>query len=278
MYQRIIIYCLLLPILISCSSMATRQLTDSLVSGMLNQDDPDTVRAAIPAYLVLLDGMIKDDPTNPQLLVSASQLYGAFATGLIDEPTRSAKLTSHSYNYAHEALCIELTTICHAESKSYDEFLGALDNLNKTGLAVLYTYATSSANWIRLKSDDWDTLINLPKVEAMLQKIVDLEPGYARGRAQLYLAVMRSQIPLALGGNPEMGRKHFEMALDYSQGKDLFAKVEYARTYARLVFNQALHDQLLNEVVSADPVEQDLTLSNILAQKKAQELLNDGYF
>ena len=96
MLYRVIIYVLLLPILIGCSSIATRQLTDNLVSGMLNQDDAATVRAAIPAYLVLLDGMINNDPDNPQLLISASQLYGAFASGLVDDPARNERLTSHS--------------------------------------------------------------------------------------------------------------------------------------------------------------------------------------
>ena len=264
--------------LVGCSSIATRQLTENLVTGMMNQDDPATVRAAIPAYLVLLDGLIQDDPNNPQLLISASQLYGAFATGLVDEPLRSERLAGHSKEYARKALCIQQSAICQAEAKTFSEFIAALDNVNQSRLDALYAYATSSANFIRTKSNDWNILMHLPKVEAMLQKIVDLEPGYAQGRAQLYLAVIRSQLPAALGGKPETGRSHFELALDYSNGKDLMAKVEYARTYARLVFNQALHDRLLGEVINTNPVVQDLTLSNILAQQKAQELLNDGYF
>ena len=168
--------------------------------------------------------------------------------------------------------------MCNAEAKSFPEFIEELNNVNKSRLDYLYAYATSSANWIRIKSNDWNTLIELPIVEAMLQKIIELEPGYAEGRAQLYLAVMRSQLPPALGGKPEMGRSHFELAINYSNGKDLIVKVEYARTYARLVFNQGLHDRLLGEVINSNPIVQDLTLSNILAQQKAHELLNDGYF
>jgi hypothetical protein len=278
MFIRVLISVLFLSILIGCSAMATRQLTDNLVSGMLNQDDPATVRAAIPAYLVLLDGLIQDDPENPQLLISASQLYGAFAGGLIDDPVRSTKLIAHSKKYARKALCIQQAVICDAEDKNFSEFTAALDNVDNAGLDALYAYATSYANWIRGKRDDWNMLMDLPKVEAMLQKVIDLDPGYAQGRAQLYLAVMRSQLPQALGGKPELGRSHFELALDYSNRKDLMVKVEYARTYARLVFNQELHDRLLGEVISTDPVVKDLTLSNILAQEKAQTLMNDGYF
>ena len=59
-----------------------------------------------------------------------------------------------------------------------------------------------------------------------------------------------------------------------SGGRNLMAKVEMALHYARLVFDRALHDRLLNEVLKADPYEPDLTFSNVLAQQKARRLLN----
>ncbi len=89
---------------------------------------------------------------------------------------------------------------------------------------------------------------------------------------------MRSQLPAAIGGKPEAGRRHFELAILYSKSRDLMAKIGYARQYTRLIFDQELHDRLLNEVLKADPNEPDLVLSNILAQQAAQELLTDGYF
>jgi len=56
------------------------------------------------------------------------------------------------------------------------------------------------------------------------------------------------------------------------------AKVEYARRYARLVFNQELHQRLLEEVLESDPRQPGLTLSNVLAQQQAVMLLQDEYF
>ena len=53
-------------------------------------------------------------------------------------------------------------------------------------------------------------------------------------------------------------------------------RVLYAQFYARLVFDQALHDKLLNEVLAADPVAPRLTLINMLAKKKAKALLASG--
>ena len=125
---------------------------------------------------------------------------------------------------------------------------------------------------------DWNALADLPRVETVLERVIALEPGYDRGRAQLYLAVMRSQLPQAMGGKPETGRSHFELALRYSQGRDLMAKVEFARRYARLVFDQALHDRLLKEVLTADPVVAGPDPEQYLAQQQARKLLAEEYF
>jgi hypothetical protein len=65
-----------------------------------------------------------------------------------------------------------------------------------------------------------------------------------------------------------------------SGGKDLGVKVEYARGYARLVYDRELHDRLLNEVLVSEVKLPGLTLINSLAQQQARELLAsaDDYF
>jgi hypothetical protein len=54
------------------------------------------------------------------------------------------------------------------------------------------------------------------------------------------------------------------------------AKTLYAQYYARLVFDQELHDRLLNEVIGAPPEAPKLTLTNVLAQERAKALLASG--
>jgi hypothetical protein len=258
--------------------MATQRLASNLASAMLNQDDPDTVRAGAPAYLLLLDGMIRDNPDDQNLLIAGSRLYAALASGLIRDPDRIKRMTNRSRDYASQALCLRHITLCEKERVPFDEFKSNLNATNLDELNTLYAYATSWASWIAARTDDWGALADLPKVELLLERIISKTPGYDQGRAQLYLAVMRSQLPPALGGKPETGRYHFEQAIAYSEGRDLIAKVEFARRYARLVFDQPLHDQLLKEVLDAPADAPDLTLSNILAKQQAAELLGDGYF
>jgi len=106
--------------------------------------------------------------------------------------------------------------------------------------------------------------------------VIDLDDGYEHGFPHVYLGVINSQLPATLGGRPEIGRQHFERAIELSMGKNLIAKTEYAHTYARLLFKQKLHDKLLNEVLAADPEIEGLTLSNVIAQEQARILLEDS--
>jgi hypothetical protein len=53
-------------------------------------------------------------------------------------------------------------------------------------------------------------------------------------------------------------------------------KTLYARYYARMVFNQELHDRLLREVIDAPAATPGLTLINTLAQEEARSLLAES--
>jgi hypothetical protein len=79
-----------------------------------------------------------------------------------------------------------------------------------------------------------------------------------------------------MGGRPDVGRAHLERALEISGGRNLMARVELARRYARMVFDRALHDDQLRRVLKADPVEPGFTLSNALARRLARRLLKSS--
>ena len=113
-----------------------------------------------------------------------------------------------------------------------------------------------------------------------MQQVLKLDNDYENGAAHLYMGVLSTLLPPALGGKPDIGKRHFEQAIHLSQGHNLMAKVMYAEKYARLVFDKELHNRLLQEVLQTDPAVPGLTLMNTLAQKQAKALLAtaDDYF
>ena len=111
-------------------------------------------------------------------------------------------------------------------------------------------------------------------------RVQQIDPQYEQANVEHFLAVLNTIRPPALGGDFEAGLEHYEKALSLSDGKNLGIKVDFARYYARTLYDRELHDRLLNEVLAADPVQQGYTLFNTLAQSDAQELLDsaDEYF
>ncbi len=253
-------------------------MADLLSLAMLNQSDPEIVRTGAPAYLLLIDSLIAESPDDSKLLLAGSRLYGAYASGLVEDGERRTGLSARALDYARQALCNELNELCAALDLPYKEYTPAVDQTDGDDLPLLYGYASAQLGWIQARSDDWNAVAALPKAQYLLERVVNLDPGHERGRAQLFLGALLSLQPASLGGKPEQARRHFEQAIEYSGGHDLMAKVEFARRYARLVFNRDLHDRLLNEVLKADPYQPGLTLSNVIAQAEAKKLLQDDYF
>ena len=255
---------------------ATNQFADNLSNAILDQDDPATVRDGVPAYLLLIDGMIEGDPQNPDTLLAGAKLYGAYAGGFVDAPERARHMAERAYDYAKRALCVREKELCSALDAPFDTFQAALEKSDRSDVGTIYGFAAAWAGKIEVNTGDWNAIADLPKLQAMLLRIASLDPQYDGGGAYLYLGVVNSIRPASLGGKPEEGKAYFEKALELSQGKNQMVRVLYAQFYARLVFDHTLHDRLLNEVLAADPVAPHLTLINTLAKGKAKALLESG--
>jgi uncharacterized protein YceK len=274
---------LILLALTGCASIVSstsNKLANNLSSAILNQDDPETVQAGMPSYLLLIDSLIEGDPKNESMLLAGSKLYGAYAAAFVKEPERAKRLAGKARNYSDRALCVHDEHLCNVLDKPYDEFAAAIATLKKEDVPLLYTSGTAWAGWIQANSSDWNAIADLAKVKAAMSRSVELDETYSNGEGHLYLGVFATLLPPALGGKPEEGREHFDRAIALSGGRDLMAKVEYARRYARIIYDRPLHDKLLQEVLDADAVVPGLTLSNVLAKRQAKELLAsaDSYF
>ncbi len=264
----------------SITSSATNRLAGNLSSAILDQDDPETVEAGMPSYLLMMDGLIEGDPQNENMLAAGSKLYASYAAAFVKDAERARRLSARARDYGERALCAHDGKLCQMWEKPFDEFGKTLGTLGKSDVPVLYASAQAWAGWIQANSSDWNAIAGLPRVKAAMERVVQLDEGYEHGEAHVYLGVIATLLPPAMGGKPEEGRAHFERAVALSGGRDLMAKVEYARRYARIVYDRPLHDRLLNEVIAADAKAPGLTLANVLAQRQARELLStaDKYF
>jgi hypothetical protein len=276
-FHRLLVAGLVLLLASGCASVAQRaadRLAQQLGRAVLDHDDPATVRDGLPAYLLLLDALIEGDERNAAALRAAASLYGSYAGSFVDQPERAARLARRANAYARRATCIDQLALCAALDQPQDRFVAAVDTMQDP--AATLALASAWAVWIQTHSDELAAIADIPKVEALLQRVVALDPAHDRGMPWVYLGVLNSLRPAAVGGRPDAGRAAFERAIALSADRNLMAKTLCARHYARLVFDQPMHDRLLSEVLAADPEQEGYTLSNVLAQAQAAELLKSS--
>ncbi len=284
-YVRILLLTAASVLLGGCSTLmssAASGLADNLNSAVLNLDDPETAKAALPSYMVLLDGMLESDPSDPAMLASAATMYASYGAVFVDESEleRAQRLTSKARDYARSAICERYEPSCDWEDATYDDFVATLPAIKPKHAELLYTYGFASLAYLRAHSDDWDSLAELPQIEALFNHYLDISGEDANVAVYTYMGILLTLRPPALGGKPEEARDYFEKAIAATDGQDLSAKVEYARGYAKLLYERELHDRLLNEVLDADPYADGFTLTNVMAQEQAADLLAeaDDYF
>lgn len=277
---RLLLPLLLSSLLLGCSSLmssATSRMADNLANAILNQNDPETVRAGAPAYLLMIDSFIADDPDNAATLATGAKLYSAYASAFVSDTERANRLSSKAFAYARQALCIKQSTLCQAYANDpFEKFLPILKTTSRDDVPLLYVFGSVWASWMQANGTNWGAIADLPKVKAMMQRIAELDEGYEHGAAHLYLGVLATQIPPSLGGKPEQAKRHFERAIALSRGEHLMVKVLYAKHYARLLYERELHDSLLKGVLAANAEVPGLTLMNTLAQQEAKTLLDSA--
>lgn len=264
----------------SLVSNAASDFADNLALAVQNQNDPELVRDGAPSYLLLLDSLLEGNPDDPKINAAAATLYASYGAVFAEDPVRARKLTERARRYSQTAMCESYAPSCDWDGMQFDAFTVTLEGLKEKHADVVYAHGLASLSYIRAHSDDYVALAALPNMEALLSRYLEISTDDENGEVYTYLGILATLRPPALGGEMEKGKAYFERAIDLTGGQDLSAKVEYARGYARTLYERELHDELLNEVVAADPTVPGLTLTNVLAQEDAKQLLAsaDDYF
>lgn len=280
MYIAALALLLLLNGCATVTSSLTSKMAQNLSHALVNYDDLATVETAVPAYLLMVDSFIVQDPKNESLLLTASKLYNSYTSAFVKDPDRAERLARKGFGYALRAVCIRYPEECELREMSFDRFQGFISRTTKSDLPALYALGAAWASDLQVHNSDWNSIAELPKIESIMKRVLVLDESFEGGGAHLYMGVFSTLVPPALGGRPEEGRRHFERALEISGKKNLMIQVLFARHYAKMLFDRELHDRLLKEVLASDPKVDGFVLINMAAQAEARALLAaaDAYF
>lgn len=272
---------LVLSQIFGCASLVrrvTEPAIDGIVLAAMKQDDLELVRLGSPGYLLMIDGLVENHPDNVYLLAAAARLYSAYSSAFVlgKDPKRARSMTRRARDYAFRAMSLKNKTFAALYDKPFQEFEPVAATIQPEDVDLLFMVVSTWAGFIEAHSEDWDVVAQLPKIDLLTKRLLELDETYYYGSGHLIMAVMDTLLPPALGGKPEEGRRHFERTIEISRGNFLQAYVLFARRYARMVGDRELYQDLLTRALETPAgTVPELTLINTVAQMDAADLLRD---
>ena len=271
----------LLPFLFSACSlerMAVRSsvsILDRSVTAMEEEPDIQLAREAMAANLKMMEGLIKADPGNDHLSLLAAQGFGGYAFSFIEgeDQERARELYRRGRDYGF-AVLQKNEKFRAALKGSLEQFREALAGFGKKDVPALFWTGYNWGQWLNLSKDSPHAIMEMPKIEVMMNRVLELDEGYYFGGPHLFFGAYYAGKPKMFGGDPERAKRHFEKALELSGGKFLMIPTLYAKTYAVQIQDQELFEKLLKEVLEKPgDLLPSQRLANEVAKAHARRLL-----
>jgi len=277
--MRLLCIPLLLLMLSACSfnQMLVRASTPMIAGGIdaLNREtDLDLAEDSIPTNIEMLEGMINIDPENATLHTYAAQAYYGLAYGFNEDkrPKRAAAFYIRGLNHGIKAL--EIKGASHLKTTTIADYEQQVKNMGADDVAAMFWSASNWAKWIDLHRDSADSLAQLPRPTALMQRVLDLQEDYYYGGAHMYFGVYYGSRSPMLGGNYKKSREHFDRAREITNNKLLMPDLLQAQYLARQQLDHEDFDKRLNKILDApDDLYPELALINQIAKRKAAHLL-----
>jgi len=268
----------LIPVLSGCVKLVT-QLSPSLIPNLtqtfFEECDAELARLSFPSELKLMEGLVRNDPENKQLLTALCMGFTGYSMLFIQEedPERASRLYLRARHYGLRALGRKGAFL--KESNVDSERLQAkLKTLGEREFKALFYTTMSWHAWINLNLDMPAALAQMGVAQACLKRVLELNPGYLYGTPYVLMGTLLAAKPGLAGGDARQAKVFFEKGMEVSQGKFYFVQYYFARIYAVRIQDRELFQKLAQEIVQGHPSEpKDVCLINSIMQQKAKKLL-----
>ena len=263
-------------ILLALSGCALRkqavdQLGDAIAAGgsvYARDDDPELVREAAPFSLKLIESLLEESPRHVGLLRAAARGFTQYSYAFLQQD-------------AEEAEDRDLDRAAQLEARARSLYRRARD-YGRRGLAeapddvaLLYWTAAASAAYIGLSKHDPEALADLPQVEGLMQRALNLDEAFDAGALHILMVSYLMARPDAGVHAAQTARRHFARAIELSGGNTAAPFVALAEAVAVPEQTRTEFERLLRRALEVDLERKpDLRLANLVAQKRARWLLS----
>lgn len=264
---------LLLPMLLGGCSLTKLTVGRTVIvysqagAALQREADLTLIEASVRGNLKTFEGMLEIVPENPTLLIMTSRAFSSYA-GFIEDKMEDAEIAGDSATaaelrsraidyygrarrYALKVLAQSNKSFTQAPTVENSVFESALRKLKKKQVEPLFWASYAWARGISLQKDDAMQVIDLPRVEMMMRRVLELDETFYYGGAHLFFTVYYGDRAPSIGGEPEKAIEHIKHVDRINQERFLLSKFYLARYYAYPKQDAALYKQTLQEVLDA---------------------------
>jgi len=266
----------------SCMKYALRLSPDLFINiseSLFEECDPVFAQKSIPSNLKLLEGLLKSDPGNREILKLLSMGFCGYSMLFIEkeDPDRASDFYLRAFQYGLRALKYR------GDPNEIDrETINRLFKKYNRNITDTFLWTIVSWNlWINNNLDKPEAMAQIGLAQFCIDKLVEFNPERFYGLPYIMKAVSLSARSPLFGGNYEKAKYFFEKAVNVSKGNFFLSKYYYARYYCVGTQERKLFISLLNEIIKGNPEKlNDVCLINRVIQEKAKVLLDeiDEYF
>ena len=255
---------------------------------IVQDDDPELIRDALPFALKTYEALLASDPRNRNLFQVTASGFVNYANAFVHDEAkrieildfqrsqhlrrRATKLYLRGRNYALAGLAIDYPDF---ENQLRQDLQQVLDTLSQKDVPFLFWAAAGWAGAISANVNNMSLVAELPIAEAMMRRAYELDKDFDNGAIHEFFITYEGSRPEAMGGSSKRAIEHFDRVVSITGGKKASPYVSLASSVAVRNQDYKMFKDLLHKALAIDPnAVPEWRLVNILAQEKAQWLLD----
>lgn len=272
-------------VLAGCSSsrMAVRLVSpaiDPMMESIFAEEDLQIAEGAMEADIKLLGGLLRMSPAHRENQLRMAQLLAGYSLMFAepDDKKRAIRL----YQRSADAASLSMRDRDLPElllNGTRDQFRQGIEELRVVDRESLFWWSFATGGRLSLQLDDPATIVQLPRVEAVMHWCVQQAPEYFFGSGLLFLGAVMATRPVMLGGDPELANQYFDRVDSINDGQLWLVDLYRARYVCTASWDENQFVELLENLLQQEqlPPREDLRLLNSFARGQAVDLLERRY-
>ena len=274
----------------SINTLVANKMGDALASsgsGFSSDDDPELIGAAVPFSLKLMESVLAETPNHRGLLLAVTQGFVQYSYAFVEMPADEIEDRNLQAAYAQRERARRLylrardyglrgleTTHPGLRKALKADPARAVAGATAADVPLLYWTGVAWGAAISLSKDDPYLLAELPIMEALVRRALELDADYDNGAIHVFMISYEMSRAGMSADAAARARRHFERAVELTGGLQASPYVTYAEAASTVERNRKEFEQQLQHALKIDAgARPEWRLVNTVMQRRARWLL-----